>query len=165
MTTHEHTPNDRPDDAPRPVSEPEPTATDETSEPLSEPEPRAADTQPLYGEGATATQTQPAYTHGSTAAAPQPSYGPEPLTEPAPPVWSAATAPAPRPRGPRSGTLILGLVLAVCGVAAVLVALGFRIDLQLALIGLLVLAALTLLLTPLLRKRPTSVPEDAGRAS
>lgn len=70
----------------------------------------------------------------------------------APPVWSARTAPVERPRGPRSGTLILGLVLAVCGAAAVVVALGYRIDLQLTLIALLLLAAVTLLLTPLLRR-------------
>ncbi|MPV87419.1 hypothetical protein GB882_01970 [Georgenia ruanii] len=76
----------------------------------------------------------------------------------APPVWSARTAPVERPRGPRSGTLILGLVLAVCGAAAVVVALGYRIDLQLTLIGLLLLAAVTLLLTPLLRRGRERAP-------
>ncbi|KAE8762068.1 hypothetical protein GB883_21285 [Georgenia thermotolerans] len=76
----------------------------------------------------------------------------------APPVWSAHSAPVERPRGPRSGTLILGLVLAVCGAAAVVVALGYRIDLQLTLIALLLLAAVTLLLTPLLRRGRDRAP-------
>jgi membrane protein implicated in regulation of membrane protease activity len=43
-------------------------------------------------------------------------------------------------------------VLAVCGAAAIVVALGYRIDLQLTFIALLLLAAVTLLLTPLLRR-------------
>jgi hypothetical protein len=69
-------------------------------------------------------------------------------------VWSATTAPEPATasRGPRSGTLVLGLVLTLCGVAALAVALGFRLDLQLAVIVVLLLAAVTLLLVPLLQR-------------
>ncbi|TRW42786.1 hypothetical protein [Georgenia yuyongxinii] len=155
MTTHENTPTDRPEGPPepRPTSSPASDRTDDTTSLYEQDRgPAVTDTHPLYG------QDSPATTETRTP------YSQEPLND-APPVWSAATAPAPRPRGPRSGTLILGLVLTVCGVAAILVALGFRIDLQLALIGLLVLAALTLLLTPLLRKRPSGPTEGAGRAT
>ncbi|WP_127126636.1 hypothetical protein [Georgenia sp. SYP-B2076] len=81
-------------------------------------------------------------------------------------VWSASTgappAPATTSRGPRSGTLVLGLVLALCGAAAVAVALGFRLDLQLAVIVVLLLAAVTLLLVPLLQRSRRDRGPGAG---
>ncbi|MFD1506639.1 hypothetical protein FE374_15365 [Georgenia yuyongxinii] len=169
MTTHENTPTDRPEGPPepRPTSSPASDPTDDTTSLFEQGRgPAVTDTHTLHGQGSTSTDTHTLHGQGSTSTTEtRTPYSQESLNEPAPPVWSAATAPAPRPRGPRSGTLILGLVLTVCGVAAILVALGFRIDLQLALIGLLVLAALTLLLTPLLRKRPSGLTEGAGRAS
>ncbi|MFH5822154.1 hypothetical protein [Georgenia sp. AZ-5] len=79
-----------------------------------------------------------------------------------PAVWSASTAPlVERPRGPRSGTLVLGLVLVVLGAVAVLVALGYSLDMQLVLIALLLLAALTLLGVALVRGRASRRREEA----
>lgn len=70
-----------------------------------------------------------------------------------PPVWSAATAPQhPGSRGPRAGTIVLGLVLVLCGLAAGAVALGYTLDLQLGLIILLAIAGLGLLAVPLLSR-------------
>ncbi|WP_448073335.1 hypothetical protein [Georgenia yuyongxinii] len=167
MTTHENTPTD-PGGAPdaQPTAAPETgAATDDTTRlPRQQPQPRVTATPSAYGQEETpAGSTRPPHEQRTSDTRPLPEQ--ERPTAAAPPVWSAATVTAARPRGPRSGTLVLGLVLTVSGVAAVLVALGFRIDLQLALIGLLVLAALTLLLSPLLRKRPASPAEGAGRAS
>lgn len=72
-----------------------------------------------------------------------------------PQVWSAATtAPAAAPsRGVRTGTLILGLVLALAGFGALVTGLGYRLDLQLSVIVVLVVAAVALLLVPLLQRR------------
>ncbi|MPV38653.1 hypothetical protein [Georgenia subflava] len=68
-------------------------------------------------------------------------------------VWSATTVPAPAVRrGARTGTLILGLILTLCGIGAIAVALGYSIDLQLAVIVVLVVAALTLLIVPLTQR-------------
>ena len=84
-----------------------------------------------------------------SAAAPATAWSAAPAGQ----VWSAATAPPEaRPGGPRTGTMVLGLVLAICGATAVAVGLGYTIDLQLAFIGLLVVAAVTLLLVPVLQR-------------
>ncbi|WP_454049617.1 hypothetical protein [Cellulomonas sp. Marseille-Q8402] len=59
-------------------------------------------------------------------------------------------APEPEDRGPRSGTVVWGLVVAVFGVGILAVAAGVRIDVQLALIVLLAAAGVALLVGSLL---------------
>jgi membrane protein implicated in regulation of membrane protease activity len=56
------------------------------------------------------------------------------------------------PRGVRTGTLILGLVLALAGFGALVTGLGYQLDLQLSVIVVLVVAAVALLLVPLLQR-------------
>ncbi|MFC7406499.1 hypothetical protein [Georgenia alba] len=69
------------------------------------------------------------------------------------PVWSAATvADQEEPRRTRTGTVVLGIVLVLIGVGAIVTAIGYRLDLQLAIAVLLVVAAVGLLVTPLLQR-------------
>ncbi len=73
-----------------------------------------------------------------------------------PPVWSAATLSERSeepPRRIRTGTLVFGILIALIGLGAIVTGLGFRLDLQLALAALLVVAAVILLASPLLQRR------------
>ncbi len=57
--------------------------------------------------------------------------------------------PAPRSTGPRVGTIVWGIILVLLGLGVVGVGLGMTIDLQAALIALLVLAGAGLLVKAL----------------
>lgn len=115
-----------------------------------------AATEPFFYTGP--SESSGAWTGGADRPAASSPYEPTTsvFTGQGSPVWSASTGapppPAP-PRGARTGTLVLGLILLLCGVGAIAVALGMTIDVQLAFIGVLVLAALLLLLVPLLQRR------------
>ncbi|MFB9956210.1 hypothetical protein [Cellulomonas denverensis] len=58
-------------------------------------------------------------------------------------------APAP-PRGPRSGTVIWGLIVVAVGAGILAAAAGLRIDFQLAFIALLAVAGVGLLVSSLI---------------
>ncbi|GAA4417501.1 hypothetical protein GCM10023169_06050 [Georgenia halophila] len=106
---------------------------------------------PAPGEPAPGSADQPATRAEAPSAA---SAG-----TPSAPVWSAATVaeetPVP-PRRTRTGTLVLGIVLALIGVGAIVTGLGYQLDLQLALAALLVVAAVVLLVTPLVQRGRSS---------
>ena len=83
----------------------------------------------------------------------------EPAPRPADDDQAEATTgtaidPAParaKTRGPRSGTVIWGLILAACGAGVIATALGHRFDLGLAAIVVLGSAGVALLVTSLVR--------------
>lgn len=84
--------------------------------------------------------------------------GDAPPAQEDPPVWSAATAAGREPvtaRRTRVSTLVLGLILTMIGLGAVLTGLGYRLDLQLSLAVLLVVAAVALLVTAVTRRDRT----------
>lgn len=78
---------------------------------------------------------------GATPPPSAPASDPGPWTAPAP-----TPAPVPEDRGPRSGTVVWGLVVAAVGVGVLAMAAGARIDAQLALIVLLAGAGAALLI-------------------
>ncbi|QGQ18732.1 hypothetical protein GC089_05060 [Cellulomonas sp. JZ18] len=63
----------------------------------------------------------------------------------------------------RVGTVVWGVVIALLGVGVLLVAAGYTIDLELAAIGLLVLAGLGLIVGPLLASARRRGGDDAAR--
>lgn len=97
-------------------------------------EPHASGAAPDATPGVDATQQQgsPAW-----ASAPAQTWTPEP------------TPVAPRAQGPRSGTVIWGLVVVALGAAILAAAAGLRIDFQLAFIALLATAGVALLISSL----------------
>ena len=56
--------------------------------------------------------------------------------------------------GPRTGTIVWGVILALLGLGIIGIGLGLRVDLQLALIVLLAVAGVGLLLKAVLPSRP-----------
>lgn len=70
-----------------------------------------------------------------------------PAAEPRPDEPEAPVAPvAPRRAGPRVGTVVWGLVLAVIGAGVIAAAAGYEFDLELASIALLALAGIGLVI-------------------
>jgi hypothetical protein len=123
------------------------------------PTPRYGDTGAGSGSGDPAGPTDTAH----APAAPSPSTPPAP---PSPPATTSAPAPVPVPedRGPRSGTVVWGLIVAVVGVGILAVAAGARIDVQLALIVLLAAAGVALLVGSVLTAaRRKNREQRAGR--
>ncbi|MBK5250010.1 MAG: hypothetical protein JJE50_11395 [Actinomycetales bacterium] len=85
-------------------------------------------------------------------------------------AWSAdpartpSSAPATRvPTGPRVGTIVWGLILALIGVGAVAVGAGVQLDLQAALIALLVVAGISLLVGAIATSARQRESDEAGR--
>ena len=62
------------------------------------------------------------------------------------------------PSGPRTGTIVWGVVLAMLGLGAFAIGLGLRLDLQLSLIVLLGVAGVGLLVKALLPRNGTPSP-------
>lgn len=125
--------------APTPApAAPAPTAPAPVAPTPFAPTPRYGDTGTRSGDPAGPTDT----THAPAAASP-----PSPPAPSSPPATTSAPAPVPVPedRGPRSGTVVWGLIVAVVGVGILAVAAGARIDVQLALIVLLAAAGVALL--------------------
>lgn len=57
--------------------------------------------------------------------------------------------------GPRTGTIVWGVILALLGLGVIGIGLGLRVDLQLALIVLLAVGGVGLLLKAVLPSRPS----------
>lgn len=117
--------------------------------------PRADTTETVEAAGSD-TPTPDPYPSTEPAVDPQPGVNPQPAPEQT--AWTAAPAQtwtpepapvAPRARGPRSGTVIWGLVVVALGTAILAAAAGFRIDFQLAFIALLATAGVALLISSL----------------
>lgn len=104
------------------------------------------------------TAAYPAAEPQASGAAPGATPGAAASHQPSSPAWATAPAQtwtpepapvAPRARGPRSGTVIWGLVVVALGTAILAAAAGFRIDFQLAFIALLATAGVALLISSL----------------
>lgn len=112
-------------------------ARTEADQPTQRIEPATADspTEHLTPVPADATRPQPTAAYS----VPRPTAPlPEPATAPVPPA-------PPENRGPRSGTVVWGLIVTVFGIGIFAAAAGFNLDVQLALIVLLAAAGVALL--------------------
>ncbi|MFS0705902.1 hypothetical protein AB6N23_15430 [Cellulomonas sp. 179-A 9B4 NHS] len=73
-----------------------------------------------------------------------------------------ADAAAPTRDRVRVGTIVWGLVIALLGAGVLVIAAGYTIDLELAAIGLLVLAGLALIVGPLVANARRRTDDPAG---
>lgn len=164
-----------PASGPTPAAEPADPPTVVLSDTADEPEDTqdpgdtgAVDTPSADGAGDRPTvQAEPAAepVPGPSSTGPS-SAGPAAPPRPAPAASTPAPMPAPVPvpasRGPRAGTVVWGLIVAVIGLGALAATAGYRIDSQLAFIVLLAVGGVSLLIGSLVSAARRRKTEEAA---
>jgi hypothetical protein len=154
----------RTDDGHRAEDEPAVARSDDAPRPSGAEVP--VDPYPAPATPPTAQQpVAPQPTAASWSAGPTGPAAPTWTAAPPPPVQPAQPAPEPAPvsREPRTGTVVWGLVVAVCGIGILAMAAGARIDVQLAFIILLAGAGAALLLGSVISAARRRGHGSAGR--